>query len=169
MRSKYLSELGLEDRTKDTTVVIPDYEEQVRDMRIALRKTNYLKNPQSVVDLESVEGHKLSKALLDVFQTSRDKRNADILNVIRYSDFSKGYNSKSRIPILEDDKENETTVEEIEDQILILLHCIEDKEENDVLTQTYLNGKHGKPKSYFIEFLSSLIDQTYSNLIETDV
>jgi hypothetical protein len=73
-------------------------------MRISLRKTNYLKNPQNVVDLESIEGHKLSKALLNVFHTSRDKRNTDILNVMRYSNFSKGYNSKSRIPILEDDK-----------------------------------------------------------------
>ena len=168
MRSKYLGELGIEDRTQESTVVIPDYEEQVRDMRISLRKTNYLKNPQSVVELESVEGHKLNKSLLDVFQTSRDKRNSDILNVIRYSDFSKGYNSKSRIPILEVDKENETTVKEIEDQILILLHCIEDKEEKDVLTETFLNGKNGKPKSYFIDFLSSLIDQTYSNLIESE-
>ena len=48
------------------------------------------------------------------------------------------------------------------------LHCIEDKEEKDVLTETFLNGKNGKPKSYFIDFLSSLIDQTYSNLIESE-
>ena len=167
LRSNYLNELGIEDRTKETTVVVPDYEENIRLMRIALRKSTYFSDPYSKVELESVEGDKLSKALLDVFQTSREKRNADILNVIRYSDFSKGYNSKSKIPILEDDKENVTTVKELEEQILILLHCIEDKEEKDLLTELFLNGKNEKPSNYFQNFLTSLIDQTYSNLIES--
>ena len=74
LRSNYLNELGIEDRTKETTVVVPDYEENIRLMRIALRKSTYFSDPYSKVELESVEGDKLSKALLDVFQTSKEKR-----------------------------------------------------------------------------------------------
>ena len=94
-------------------------------MRIAIRKSNYFEDPYSEGELESIEGDKLNTALLDIFKTSREKRDADILNVIRYSDFSKSYNSKSRIPILEDDKNHETSVKEMEDQIFILLNCID--------------------------------------------
>ena len=86
--------------------------------------------------------------------------------MIRYSDLSKGYNSKSRIPILENDKSNETSLKEMEDQALILLHCIEEKEEKELLMEKFLNEKQDKTKDFFQTFIDCLIDHNYSHLIE---
>ena len=86
LKSKYLDELSVEDRSKETNIVIPDYEERVREMRLALRKCGYLIDPYSEVELKSVEDDKLNKELLELFQISRKKRKSNILNVIRYSD-----------------------------------------------------------------------------------
>ena len=55
----------------------------------------------------------------------------------------------------------------MEEQIYIPLHCIEDKEDKDLLTELFLNEKQGKPAQFFERFLNALVDQSYSNLIET--
>ena len=54
----------------------------------------------------------------------------------------------------------------MEDQISILLHCIEEKEEKDFLTELFLNEKAGKSKVFLQNFLECLIDKNYSNLIK---
>ena len=95
----------MEDRTKETAIVVPEYEVKIREMRTALRRSQFLDHPYTDGDLDSAEGEKLNEALLDVLKLSRQSRDSDILKVIRYSDFAEGYNSKSRIPILELDKD----------------------------------------------------------------
>ena len=164
LKSKYFEELGVEDRTKETAIVVPEYEVKIREMRTALRRSQFLDHPYTDGDLDSAEGEKLNEALLDVFKLSRQSRDSDILKVIRYSDFAEGYNSKSRILILELDKDKEITVKELEDQIHILLHCIKDPEEKELLTELFVNEKTGKDAAFFKNFIASLIDQTYSNL-----
>ena len=144
-------------------IVIPDYEIQIRQMRVSLRNSGYFDDESDKGELETIEGEEMSRDLLNIFNVSREKRDSDILNVIRYSDFSKGYNSKSRIPILKLDKSNVTSLKEMEDQALILLHCIEEK---DFLMEKFLNEKEGKDKDFFQNFIDCLIDQNYSNLIE---
>jgi hypothetical protein len=166
LKSKVLKDLCVEDRSKETNIVIPDYENKIREMRVSLRNSGYFDDESDIGELKSIEGDDLNRALLDIFKVSREKRDADILNVIRYSDLSKGYNSKSRIPILENDKSNETSLKEMEDQALILLHCIEEKEEKDLLMEKFLNEKEGKTRDFFQAFIDCLIDQNYSNLIE---
>ena len=163
LKSKVLKDLCVEDRSKETNIVIPDYENKIRVMRVSLRNSGYFDDESDIGELKSIEGDDLNRALLDIFKVSREKRDADILNVIRYSDLSKGYNSKSRIPILENDKSNETSLKEIEDQALILLHCIEEK---DLPMEKFLNEKEGKTRDFFQAFIDCLIDQNYSNLIE---
>ena len=143
LKSKYFEELGVEDRTKETAIVVPEYEVKIREMRTALRRSQFLDHPYTDGDLDSAEGEKLNEALLDVLKLSRQSRDSDILKVIRYSDFAEGYNSKSRIPILELDKDKEITVKELEDQIHILLHCIKDPEEKELLTEIFVNEKTG--------------------------
>ena len=165
LKSKYFEELGVEDRTKETAIVVPEYEVKIREMRTALRRSQFLDHPYTDGDLDSAEGEKLNEALLDVFKLSRQSRDSDILKVIRYSDFAEGYNSKSRIPILELDKDKEITVKELEDQIYILLHCIKDPEEKELLSEIFVNEKTGKDAAFFKNFIASLIDQTYSNLL----
>ena len=167
LRSKYLHELSVEDRSKETSIVIPDYEERVRDMRLSLRKSGYLNDPYSEVELSSIDGDRLNKDLLELFPISRKQRKSNILNVIRYSDFANGYDNKGKIDIFEEKKNNETSIKEMEEQIYILLHCIEDKEDKDLLTELFLNEKQGKPAQFFERFLNALVDQSYSNLIET--
>ena len=166
LKSKVLNDLCVEDRSRETNIVIPDYEIKIREMRVSLRNSGYFVDESDNGELKSIEGDDLNRALLDIFKVSREKRDADILNVIRYSDLSKGYNSKSRIPILENDKSNETSLKEMEDQALILLHCIEEKEEKDLLMEKFLNEKEGKTRDFFQSFIDCLIDQNYSNLIE---
>ena len=122
-------------------------------------------DPYENGDLESVEEEPLNKNLLDVFKISRQSRDSDILNVIRYSEFNEGYNSKSRIPILESDKVKKITTKEIEDQIYILLHCIKDPEEKELLTEVFVNEKIGKDDEFFQNFLTCLIDKSSSNLV----
>ena len=165
LKVKYYEELGVADRTKETSVVVPDYEVKIREMRTAIRRSQFLDQPYDDGDLDSAEGEQLNGALLDVFKISRQSRDSDILNVIRFSDFSEGYNSKSRIPILESDKVKSITTKEVEDQIYILLHCIKDPEEKELLTEIFVNEKVGKDDLFFKNFLTSLIDQSYSSLI----
>ena len=145
LRSKYLHELSVEDRSKETSIVIPDYEERVRDMRLSLRKSGYLNDPYSEVELILIDGDRLNKDLLELFPIS----------------------NKGKIDIFEEKKNNETSIKEMEEQIYILLHCIEDKEDKDLLTELFLNEKQGKPAQFFERFLNALVDQSYSNLIET--
>ena len=166
LKSKVLNDLCVEDRSRETNIVIPDYEIKIREMRVSLRNSGYFVDESDNGELKSIEGDDLNRALLDIFKVSREKRDADILNVIRYNDFSKGYNSKSRIPILENDKSNETSLKEMEDQALILLHCIEEKEEKDLLMENFLNEKQDKTKDFFQTFIDCLIDHNYSHLIE---
>ena len=166
LKSKYYEELVVEDRSKEAPIVVPNYELNIREMRIAIRRSKYFDDPYSEGELESIEGDKLNTALIDIFKISRQKRDSDILNVIRYSDFNKSYNSKSRIPILENDKNHVTSAKEMEDQIFILLHCIEEKEEKDFLTELFLNEKAGKSNTFLQTFLECLIDKNYSNLIK---
>ena len=166
LKSKVLTDLCVEDRSKEMKIVIPDYEIQIRQMRVSLRNSGYFDDESDKGELETIEGEEMSRDLLNIFNVSREKRDSDILNVIRYSDFSKGYNSKSRIPILKLDKSNVTSLKEMEDQALILLHCIEEKEEKDFLMEKFLNEKEGKDKDFFQNFIDCLIDQNYSNLIE---
>ena len=53
-------------------------------------------------------------------------RAADIKNAYRYNDFYQAYNSKSKIAIFSNEREFKQSEKEIKDEILILIHMIQE-------------------------------------------
>jgi hypothetical protein len=105
LRKKVFKEKGINDRSEEENVVIPDYRKNVVLMRCDIRQSKYFEEPHIDQPLQSIDGHTLHANLPDIFKISRQRREADILNAYRFNDFSLAYNPKSRIAILENDKE----------------------------------------------------------------
>ena len=95
-------------------------------MRCDLRKSEYFAEPYTEKSLESIDGQLLNSDPLDIFKISKQRREANILNAYRYSDFCQGYNAKSKIAILADEKKSVTSEQEIRNQIHIMIELLED-------------------------------------------
>ena len=102
----------------------PNFEENLDQMRIALRHSNFLSKPEKKQRLENMKGEKLNKNFKNIVDVSRDVRRDNIMKVIRHNSFSNFNNLNLHIL----DRDEDMLEPNFEDQIKILLACEADQE-----------------------------------------
>ena len=163
LRKENFKEFGVKD-SANSQAVVPNLEPLVIKMRFALRKSEYLNNPTKKLEANSISGKVLHKSLKNLFEISQKQRQSDILNVIRYNDFSEAFGGKSvKIPIFKDDKFNQTSDEQLVTQIQILIFSIEDLNLQMLVRDAFEKEKTNKTIDYQ-EFINDLIAQNYSKI-----
>ena len=167
LRSKVFKEKGINDRSEEVSVVIPDYKRNTILMRCDLRKSKYFAEPYKKKPLESIDGQLLHPELSDIFKISRMRREADILNAYRFSDFIQAYNPRSKIAILANDRTYIASEKEIKDEILILIHLLEEYLETQSVIRDLFEKVRTKGVVVLNKFLDFLVEKDYQTLYET--
>ena len=89
-------------------------------MRTAMRIKSYLSKPQQNRGFYSLEGKELNPQLANIINIAKSQRQEDVLNVIRYNDFSAGYNTNSYLKVLKNEAEDKLGIN-FETQLDILI------------------------------------------------
>ena len=167
LRKKVFDENGIKDRSEDLNIVVPEYHRNTSIMRSDLRESILLSEPYADKPLQSIDGHSLHTDLLDVFKISQLRREADIRNAYRFNDFCQAYNPKSKLAIFENDREYSKTEKEIKEEILIMIHLIEDDLEVQIAVREMFEKVKGKDKEELANFLDRLVEKEYQTLYES--
>ena len=105
---------------------MPDYEPLVTKMRIGIRAKGLFNEPYENNELKSMD--------------------SDILNVLRHSDLSFGYNPKGKMAVLAKEKteslSEENIIEKLKQEIKILISSTEDARGQLNLMHYYKANKH---------------------------
>ena len=101
-------------------ITIQNYEENISRMRTAMRIKSYLSKPQQNRGFYSLEGKELNPQLANIINIAKSQRQEDVLNVIRYNDFSAGYNTNSYLKVLKNEAEDKLGIN-FETQLDILI------------------------------------------------
>ena len=111
MRSRMFDYSSLTDKANSKGGRIPNYEPLITTMRVGIRSSKYYSDPQETKTLQSITGKPLNEELTNLHQIAMQTRDADIRNVIRHRDFRSGFNNKSKIVILDEEKKKPLSVE----------------------------------------------------------
>ena len=76
--------------------MVPDLEPLVLKMRFALRKSKYLSNPIDESDAKTINGKHIHESMKSVVQQLQKQRQSDILNVIRFDNFTESFGGKKQ-------------------------------------------------------------------------
>jgi hypothetical protein len=166
LRKQVFDEKGINDRSDEVSVVIPEYKKNVFKMRCDIRESKYFGKTYEQEELQSIDGQSLHPNLVDIFEISRQRREADVLNAYRYNDFLQAYNPRSKIAILADDKEHLVTEKEVKDEIMILIHILSDDLETQSVVQELFDNVRSRDMSVLKNFLELLVDKDYQTLYE---
>jgi hypothetical protein len=154
LRKKVFTECSINDRSDEASVVVPNYEKCATIMRSDLRTAGYFDKPYEKKTLKSIDGQNLHEDLTDLFKISQERRQVDVLNAFRYSDFTMAYNPKSKIHTLDDGKTKKRSEKDIQEEILILIHILED----DPDTEIVMREAFEKVKNYDMDTLENFLD-----------
>ena len=152
MRDSHMSELGLKTE-HDQKYRTHNLELNVTDMRIFMRRANYLNNPSAENVVKSLGGEELNESILKIQDIAISTRQENILQAMNKSDFFSSYPS-TKCNFFQNDTEIEPDYEE---QIRILISSIEDKDEMDQMYRYWLQEK--RKKNYSEEtFLNDMLN-----------
>ena len=130
-------------------------------------KVNTFAKPTMINEAKSIYEKELHPALNTLFNNAHQQRQTDILNVMRYNDFSEAFEGKTaRIPIFKNDAFNESSILELKTQIHILILAIEDLEVQIMVRNTFDNIQNRCEAADFHEFISDLLDKNYCKIYE---
>ena len=164
LRKEKFSEFGVKDYSNHQSVV-PNLEPLIIKMRFALRKSKYLNCPLKKSEAKSITGKELHQSLNNLYEISQKQRQADILNVMRYNDFTEAFGGRSvKIPIFKEDKLNKISEDELVTQIHILIYSIEDLEVQMMVKDIFQKVLKEKSTVDYHEFIDDLINKNYSKL-----
>ena len=165
LRKKVFTERSLNDRLDEISVVVPDYEKNALLLRCELREAGYFEKPLENIAFKSIEGENLHEDLQDLFMVSRKRREADVLNAFRFSDFTMAYNSKSKLNILSGGASKKRSEKEIKDEILILIHMIDDPDSEIVMRDAF-DKVACSEKEVLETFLELLVTKEYQTIYD---
>ena len=165
LRKKVFTERSLNDRLDEISVVVPDYEKNALLLRCELREAGYFEKPLENIAFKSIEGENLHEDLQDLFMVSRKRRDADVLNAFRLSDFTMAYNSKSKLNILSGGASKKRSEKEIKDEILILIHMIDDPDSEIVMRDAF-DKVACSEKEVLETFLELLVTKEYQTIYD---
>ena len=138
LRKKVFTECFINDRSDEASVVVPNYEKCATVMRCDLREAGYFDKPYENKTLQSIHGENLHEDLKDIFRISQERRQVDVLNAFRFSDFTMAYNARSKINILGAGKTKKRSEKDVQEEIVILIHMLQDDPETEiVMRETY--------------------------------
>ena len=148
---------------------VPNLDPLVLKMRYALRKSQYLENPKNEIkEAKSISEKELHPALNSLFANAAKQRKTDILNVMRYNDFSEGFRGKAaKIPIFKDDKFNKQSEEELLTMIELLIVSIDDINTQLLVRNVFEDKLKLKEMATLEDLLNDLVDKRYSFICES--
>ena len=161
LKKQVFEEKAVNDRSDDVKVVIPNYKQEVKKMRCDLRESKYFEEPYKRKTLRTISGEELNPNLMNIFELSRQRREADVLNALRYNDFLAAYKANSKIAIFANDKENVLTEKEIKDEIMILIHLLNDDVETQCIARKAYENVRNRVISVLTDFLDLLVNKDY--------
>ena len=138
-----LKDYGLK-KEKEVYDSVIDIEENVKKMRIYLRARNYLNKPAREKELVSLSGQKLNPELEKILPISQKTRQQNVLNVLRYKDFTKGYDPKRKFKVLKSKEDEDSLGLNFENQLEILIETEDDIEARDSLRE-YVKQSRSHP------------------------
>ena len=149
MRESHMSELGLKTE-QDQKYRPQNLELNITDMRICMRRENYLNNPSVTSAVKSLGGEELKESIMKIQDIAVSTRQKNILQVMNNSDFFARYPS-TKCNFFEHDP----IEPDYEEQIRILISSIEDKDDMDQMYRYWLTEKRKKnySKETFIDHL----------------
>lgn len=147
---------------RGNTITIPEYGENIRKIRVHMRKMNYLNNPMENEPFTNIIGSELNPELIDIITKSRNQKIEDVLNVIRYKDFEKGYSNDAHMTVLKDERKDKLEMN-FETQIKILIESEDYLEQKEKIRKYY---KDAQNKTSFNEekFIEDLLSKEYMYL-----
>ena len=151
MRNSLMSEMGLSNNT-DQKYRSENLQLNVMDMRQKMRSELYLSRPDIEEDVRTLSGEQLDDSILEITKIASDMRQQNLVHVMNRSDFFGKY-STTKIDFFS----NETAEPDIENQIKIIISCIEDKDDLNTMYQYWSNLKNSPDYNEEI-FLNDLID-----------
>ena len=122
---------------------VPDYEENIEKMRVAMRRVAYLSKPERNTGLFSIDGKELNPQLENIESIALGQRQENILNVIRHNDFNFGYNSNAKFEVLKNNCKDSLEIN-FETQLNILIASEDNLEVRDNLID-YCNKSRNHP------------------------
>ena len=134
----------------------PKFESNILKMRKAIRRNEYLSNPEERSELTSLDGKVLNKQVLDIINIGKQARKTNILNAMNTSDFFAPQTIKKFCVF----NEGEDFVEDTDYEIRVLISAIDNaNQRNDM----YLFYENEKSKSDFSaqEFLDNLLTHKF--------
>ena len=162
MRNSLLDELGLKTEY-DQKHRIQNIELNVTDMRIKMRRENYLTHPDVDNVINTLGGEELSESILQIQDIAVSTRQENILQVMNRSTFF-GKNSAKKYSFFD----NEPDGPDFEEQIRILISSIEDKKDMDQIYRYWQSEK--KKRDYSEEtFLDNLITNKIYSYSDSDI
>ena len=144
-----LKEVGLNDQA-DVKIVIPQVENNILKMRTGMRSKGYLNHPEEDRAVDTIENVKMNEDVKDIIRKANHQRRKDVVNVLRYNDFSYGFsNTDGKLDIFakEDDKKN---AHDLDHQIKILMKTVSG-DEKELLEKELEGIKTDNEKENFIE------------------
>ena len=164
LRKEKFKEFGVKD-SANPQAVVPNLDPLMIKMRFALRKSQYLNNPTEKSEAKSMSGQELHESLKTLFEISQKQRRSDILNVMRYNDFTEAFGGRTvKIPIFKDDKLNTPSNKDLITEIQILIYSIEDLELQILVREAFEQEILKNEAVDYQEFKNDLINQNYSKI-----
>ena len=127
-----------------------------------MRSELYLSRPEREDDVRTLSGEHLDESILDITNIASSARQKSLINVMNKSDFF-GKNVATKIDFFSTDR----VASDIEEQIKILISCIEDRDELHTMYQYWTNLKDS-PDYNEEAFLNDIIDNKITELTTID-
>ena len=133
-----------------------NYEENIFKMRLKMRQSEYLTEPEEEKELISIRGHDINDKLLDIRKIGEQVRKENILNILNHNDFF------TKLPTQKFDIFSEESRRELDlgEQIQILISCEENSETRAALLEYWQTSKNN-PEFDEKEFVESLLYNNY--------
>ena len=161
MRSRMFDYSSLTDRANAKSERVSNYEPLITTMRVGIRASKYYSEPQENKALQSITGKPLNEDFTNLHQIAIQTRDADIRNVIRHRDFRSGFDNKSKMFVLDEEKKMPISIEKklqlVKNDIKVMIETIEDPAAQLAVLHSYKQNKNED-----LEFLENML-QDISN------
>ena len=149
-----MKDLGLKTKTGDN-IIIPNVEKNVLKMRIGIRTKEYFTDPELPRSVDTIDRLEMNKEVTSIIKIANQQRKKDVIDVIRYNDFSYGYSTAGRLSLFSNkEKENEEN-DDLDYQVKVLLKAMDDKVERDYLKKEFEKLETEYDKETFLDCILS--------------
>ena len=138
------------------TYKIQDYEENIFKMRLKMRQSEYLSEPEEEKELRSMSGNEINEKALGIKEFGEQVRKENILTILNHNDFFTKLPTQ-KFEIFSGESRREL---DIEDQIQILISSEDNSEIRADLLEYWHNSK-SDPKLDIKDFYESLLECDY--------